>query len=80
MDTYNFRLVRRLHLARFDLLPVDAPEERVSLDVLLTFGVASQTLGRQFSQELHDQSIISRPNHFTDIIQLKAIIKCIQQS
>lgn len=49
--THDFRLERRLHLAILNLLPVDAPEEQVTADVLLASISAAQALRRILGEE-----------------------------
>ena len=51
-STHNFWLERRLDLPVGDLLPIDPPEELVSLDVLLALVPASKTLGGILDQKL----------------------------
>ena len=55
-SSYDFRLERRLHLPQFDFGPIDAAEERMSANVLLTFGTATEPFDGQFRQELRAQN------------------------
>ena len=56
--TYDGRLVRRLDFPLFDLLPIDATEERVVLDVAVARRSAAQPLRRVLCQQLKTTVII----------------------